>query len=268
MGRPPLTMNAWLRYDVIVRLLAARTGTHSILEIGAGGGALGSRLAERYEYVGLEPDADSFATASRRLDASPGAGTVLTIPAEDYRPDRLFDVVAAFEVLEHIEDDVGALLSWHRFLKPNGSVLLSVPAWRSKWGALDEKAGHVRRYDPSDLERVLRSSGFGTIAISLYGFPLGYVLKPMWDLLARRERRRGATLAERTSSSGRWLQPPDAAAFVTQVASAPFRRIQRPFSQRVGTGLVCLAQLEPSRTLPAGQRDSSHADGILMASRD
>jgi hypothetical protein len=114
----------------------------------------------------------------------------------------------------------------------------------------------------------LRASGFGTIAVSLYGFPLGYVLKPVWDLLALRERRRGSTLAERTSSSGRWLQPPDAAAFVTQVASAPFRRIQRPFSQRLGTGLVCLAQLEPSRTRPASQREGSHTGGNLMASRD
>jgi SAM-dependent methyltransferase len=265
MGHPPLTMNAWLRYDPIERLLAERSDVHSILEIGAGGGALGSRLAERYEYVGLEPDADSFATASRRLEALPGTGTVLNLTAEEYQPDHPFDVVAAFEVLEHIEDDVAALQSWHRFLQPNGWVLLSVPAWRSQWGASDEKAGHFRRYDPADLERVLRSSGFGKIAIALYGFPLGYVLKPIWNLLALRERRRGSTLAERTSASGRWLQPPDSAAFVTQVATAPFRRIQRPFSQtRLGTGLVCLARLEPSPALPA----SSHAGGTLTASRD
>jgi SAM-dependent methyltransferase len=247
MAHPSLTMNAWMRYDLIARLLAGRTDVRSILEIGAGGGALGSRLAERYEYVGLEPDADSFATASRRLQASPGSGTVLNVTAEEYEPDRRFDVVAAFEVLEHIEDDVATLQSWHRFLEPNGSVLLSVPAWRSQWGASDEKAGHFRRYDPSDLEQVLRSSGFGTIAVSLYGFPLGYMLKPAWNLLARRELRRGSTLAERTSASGRWLQPPDAASFVTRFASAPFRRMQRPFSQtKLGTGLVGLAQLEPS----------------------
>ena len=56
MDAPPFTLNAWLRYDLIERTLAGLDGIESILEIGAGRGALGARLATRYRYVGVEPD--------------------------------------------------------------------------------------------------------------------------------------------------------------------------------------------------------------------
>ena len=56
MDAPPFTLNAWLRYDLIERTLAGLDGIESILEIGAGRGALGARLAMRYRYVGVEPD--------------------------------------------------------------------------------------------------------------------------------------------------------------------------------------------------------------------
>ena len=53
----PLTPNAWLRYDVIRRMLPA--GVTDVLEIGCGQGSLGARLAQRYRYVGVEPDQTS-----------------------------------------------------------------------------------------------------------------------------------------------------------------------------------------------------------------
>jgi SAM-dependent methyltransferase len=242
MAHPPLTLNAWLRYDLIEHFLSSQPEVRSILEIGAGEGALGARLARKYDYVGLEPDDHSYTTASRRLAAA-GAGSVVNSPSDSYRPDRKFDVVAAFEVLEHIEDDIAALRSWRRFVRPDGWILLSVPAWRSQWGASDERVGHLRRYDPADLELALRTSGFGSIEIALCGFPLGYVLKSVWDLLAHRQGAHGS-LAERTGTSGRWLQPPERAGFVTHLVAAPFRQIQRPFAQtRLGTNIVCLARV-------------------------
>ena len=63
----PLTPNAWLRYDVITRILPA--GVRDVLEIGCGQGALGVRLAQRYHYLGLEPDEASCAVAQRRMSA-------------------------------------------------------------------------------------------------------------------------------------------------------------------------------------------------------
>src|SRR6266851_3723963 len=60
----PLTPNGWLRYDVIRRLLP--DGVTDVLEVGCGQGAFGSRLAQRYRYLGVEPDQRSWAVASQR----------------------------------------------------------------------------------------------------------------------------------------------------------------------------------------------------------
>ena len=107
---PPLSLHAWLRYDAIDRLIPA--GVRTVLEIGAGQGAVGALLAERYDYVGLEPDAASHAVAARRV----GKGEVLALGLEDYEPREPFDLVCAFEVLEHLDDDRAAVASWVRLL--------------------------------------------------------------------------------------------------------------------------------------------------------
>ena len=68
--------------------------------------------------------------------------------------------------------------------------------------------------------------------------PLGYALEAGRNLYARRATT-GGSFAERTSASGRWLQPPESAARLLQVASAPFCYAQRPFGRTgLGTGLV------------------------------
>ena len=58
-----------------------------------------------------------------------------------------FDFILAFEVLEHIEDDVSALREWWNGVKFPGHRLLSVPAHPERWNASDEWEGHFRRYE-------------------------------------------------------------------------------------------------------------------------
>jgi SAM-dependent methyltransferase len=88
------------------------------------------------------------------------------------RLDGRFDNMLAFEVLEHIEDDLGALRQWASWLKPGGRLLLSVPAHMCLWTPRDEWAGHVRRYEREALVAVLREAGFEIEAFECYGFPL------------------------------------------------------------------------------------------------
>ena len=231
-------MSAWLRFDAVERLLPA--GVRRVLEIGAGLGSAGALLAERFEYVGLEPDPVSFAIAAERVG---GAGTVLNETAEEFEPGSRFDLVCAFEVLEHCEDDQAALAGWVRHVRPGGYAMVSVPLGRDRFGPWDRKAGHYRRYDRDDVIGVFESAGLEAIEAVAYGFPLGSATAAVRDVVARREQR-WATFEERTASSGRQLQPPDRAGGVTRVVSAPFRLLQRPFSSTsLGPGIVARGRM-------------------------
>ncbi len=85
-------------------------------------------------------------------------------------------------------------------------------------------------------------AGFGDVRLLAYGFPLGYALQPMWNLLARRSDA-SASVAERTSASGRWIQPPLLLGWAWQLLSLPFRLIQRPLvGTDLGTGFVAVAR--------------------------
>ena len=238
---PPLTLHGWLRYDVVWRILDDLEDVRSVLEIGAGEGALGARFAARYDYVGLEPDRRAFLKAEERL-ARLRRGTVLNESIELVPDDSTFDLVCAFEVLEHMEDDGAALRDWLRHVRPGGRLLISVPASQSRFGPFDRRVGHWRRYDPDDLETVLARAGFRDVRVAPYGFPLGNVLNWIWNLLARRATL-DASMADRTAQSGRWFQPRESFGIATQALSLPFRLIQRPFARLgLGTGLVALAR--------------------------
>ncbi|HEY6791083.1 MAG TPA: class I SAM-dependent methyltransferase, partial [Trebonia sp.] len=115
----PLAPNAWLRFDLVERMLPA--GVTDVLEIGCGGGAFGARLAQRYNYLGVEPDIESCKVAQQRVAAG-GAGEVRNILAEDLG-DAQFDLVCAFEVLEHIDDDAAAVKDWLARVRPGGWLL-------------------------------------------------------------------------------------------------------------------------------------------------
>jgi SAM-dependent methyltransferase len=241
MSLPPLTFNAWLRHDLVWDILDGLAGVRSVLEIGAGEGAMGARLARRFAYVGLELDHRSFVKAHARI-AEPGLGRVLRGDLSALGPDEVFDVVCAFEVLEHIEDDAAALREWRGRLRPEGWLLMSVPAFQRHYGAHDRKAGHYRRYDPDGVGDLLLSGGFAHPLIRTYGFPLGYLLQWTRNAIARLGATRGSE-GELTSASGRWLQPPERLAEVTRLVTAPFRLLQRRFvDRRLGTGLVVLAR--------------------------
>jgi glycosyltransferase involved in cell wall biosynthesis len=236
----PLTPNAWLRYELVKRMLPA--GISDVLEVGCGQGALGVRLAQRYRYLGVEPDQASWAVASERISAA-GRGEVRNIAVQDLG-DSQFDLICAFEVLEHIEDDAAALKEWAGRLRANGWLLLSVPAHQRRYGPADELVGHFRRYDPGAMTALLASSGFTQIQMRQYGFPLGYLLEAGRNLIGRRRLATAGAMpaAERTAGSGRLLQPSGGLrSAATRWGTAPFRVVQQAFPN-TGTGLVVLAR--------------------------
>ena len=75
-------------------------------------------------------------------------------------PNESFDLVTALDVVEHIDDDLGALREMKRVLKPGGQLLLTVPAYRFLWGRQDDINLHKRRYVARELRGRLHAAGF------------------------------------------------------------------------------------------------------------
>ena len=71
-----------------------------------------------------------------------------------------FDVIGAFDVIEHIQDDRGVLRQIHQALMPGGHVLMTVPQHMWLWSRYDEIGCHFRRYSRAELRKKLREAGF------------------------------------------------------------------------------------------------------------
>jgi SAM-dependent methyltransferase len=238
--RPSLGANSTLRWPLIqARLDALRPET--ILELGTGTGGVAVHLASRARYVGVEPDDTSRVIAGSRI--GDGDARIVHDIAELDSGDS-FDLVCAFEVLEHILDDAGTLAQWVEYVRPGGHVLVSVPADPHRFGPWDELVGHVRRYTVDDLTKLFDAAGLVPIDVRYYGFPAGAVLDVGYNWFARRRLARSSTpadLADRTAQSARNVQLPDWVRRVNWYVMAPFRLVQRHYPER-GVGLVGFAR--------------------------
>jgi 2-polyprenyl-3-methyl-5-hydroxy-6-metoxy-1,4-benzoquinol methylase len=233
-------MTAWLRFGSIRRALAVAR-PRRLLEVGAGEGGFGAWLARHFDYVGVEPDQTSRGVARERLRAL-GRGELCEALADDDR--RRYDAVCAFEVLEHIQDDGGALRSWRERLEPRGHLLISVPAHSAKFGLSDRYVGHFRRYDRGGLRALLEAEGFEILQWHSYGAGLGHAIDRFRNFFLSR-RAATSTAAEGTALSGRLFQPKNSArALLNYLVALPFRVLQLPFaSSDIGIGYVVLARL-------------------------
>ena len=83
-----------------------------------------------------------------------------------------FDLVVLSEVLEHIQDDEGALDTVRELLGEGSWLLLTVPGDPKLWNAEDEQAGHVRRYTKEELRHKLTKRGFEIVRMINWGFPV------------------------------------------------------------------------------------------------
>lgn len=147
------------RYMAYQRELIEAHCGRSVLEIGAGLGefADGFTSRDRYVVTDVDPEAvrrmkirftNRVEVEAQQFDVD--AGSVLDEPVES---------LIAINVLEHIEDDAGALRALATSLQPNGNVILFVPGYMRLYGEFDRKVGHYRRYTPATLRDACERAG-------------------------------------------------------------------------------------------------------------
>lgn len=162
-----------------------RPSAHAeILDIGSGWGSMLPMLAKFGAVDVIEPYREAHETLQKL-----GAKEILEDDFPSSIPDRHYDLVTMFDVLEHIEDDAAAIRAIStKLLKPGGALLLTVPAHQWLWGAHDVINEHFRRYNASQIARLLQNSGLRNIRVSYcmtFLFPLA-LLRKIYTKLNRR----------------------------------------------------------------------------------
>ncbi len=160
-----------------------------VLEIGAGMGNLTKQLARRRErYVASDIDREHLRRLEKRLRHHVNLETALCdlSQAADFEPfHEAVDTVICLNVLEHIEDDLGALHNIRGALTAGGRAVILVPEGQSVYGKLDEVLGHFRRYSHEQLRGRLEEAGFAVERI----IDFNRVSRPAWYMSGRVFRR-------------------------------------------------------------------------------
>ncbi|TWI04559.1 methyltransferase family protein [Luteimonas cucumeris] len=172
----PQRFNTWSLVDELA------TGTPRRLEIAPG-------LRPRLPIAGTA-FADISAPALRQLGAHGGHAVQAQADALPYADDS-FDLLCAFDIIEHIEGDEAAMAELARVAAPGAVLLLSVPIHMAAWTVFDEFVGHHRRYEPEALLALLARHGFATQRSAAHGMQpeSTRLLKlGMWFLTHQRQR--------------------------------------------------------------------------------
>lgn len=141
----------------------------AFMEIGCGTGFVLSAIAASRKWdrlYGTELLEEGLVFARGRLS---GAAQLIQMDARSI-PDQYgnMDVIGAFDVIEHIEEDGAVLRGIHRALKPGGGLIVTVPQHQWLWSNIDELSHHVRRYSAEELRSKVRAAGFDLLFSGSY----------------------------------------------------------------------------------------------------
>lgn len=163
-----------------------------ILNVGCGPGRSSQYLSSFGEVTSVEYDKDCCEFASERTGLDIINGSITELPFQD----QSFDLVCAFDVIEHVEDDQLAVSEMKRVAKENGVLLITVPAFMSLWSHHDVINHHFRRYRIKEIERLFDQQNDGNkIFVSYFNFflfPPIYIIRQLSNLLISDKNRPGS----------------------------------------------------------------------------
>ncbi|MBV9425497.1 MAG: class I SAM-dependent methyltransferase [Solirubrobacterales bacterium] len=163
-----------------------------VLDAGCGSGRMLVELVRYAEVHGIELDEDAAQLARARGLGEVRIGRLEELPWED----GAFDLITAFDVIEHTPDDRRTLSELQRVSAPGGWLLLTVPAYQALWSQHDEVNHHYRRYGRPTLRATATDAGWRVRRMTSFN---SLLLAPAAAVrLARRRRRRSDYESELT----------------------------------------------------------------------
>lgn len=139
----------------------------NFLEIGCGTGYVLQGIRKAFPALALsgsEVLAHGLEFAAERL---PGV-ELMQMDARRIPFENSFDVIGAFDVLEHIREDDLVLSEMHRALRESGGIILSVPQHPFLWSRVDEYSHHARRYRARELREKVERAGFRVVRMTSF----------------------------------------------------------------------------------------------------
>jgi len=145
-------------------------GRPRILEFGCGTGITLARLSEWAEAFGIDASSRALAYCMKR-----GLKNLHWInPRKPFEPENPFhepfDVILLLDVLEHVEDEISLLKMLRSWLRPGGSLFVTVPAFPFLWSGEDVVSHHLRRYRISGLGTILQNAGYSIERKTYFNF--------------------------------------------------------------------------------------------------
>ncbi len=139
----------------------------TVLELGAGAGLVVENYIDRVERViAVDINRELLARIERALPRDKVRALEVDLRGDWHELAGITaDCVIALDVVEHFDDDAGFVAKMKRHLKPGGVLVVKVPAQTKLYGDMDRASGHYRRYDDSDLRRLMESHGLKTVAL-------------------------------------------------------------------------------------------------------
>lgn len=226
------------RNHCILEVVRQFSPAGTIYDIGGGNGFVALGLQHAGWDVALVEPGQGALNASRR-----GLNQVVWAALEDtgFKAGTL-PAAAAFDVIEHIENDVGFLTTIRSLLLPGGRFYCTVPAMNALWSDEDVHAGHFRRYSPTALSETLSKAGLEVEFITPF---FAWLTLPVFLLRALPFRLWGGKAAERGSvaavKSDHRL-PAALAAPVSRLHEWELSRLRRHRAIPFGTSLLCAAR--------------------------
>jgi SAM-dependent methyltransferase len=204
----------------------------SFLEVGCGTGFVLKGVSEtrpRMRLAGSEIFGDGLVFARARL---PGVN-LYQMDARQIPFEREFDVIGAFDLLEHIVEDDAVLRQMFRATRLGGGILVTVPQHRFLWSAIDEHSMHQRRYSRAELRRKVEEAGFHIQRMTSF---ISLLLPPMMYSRMRRNSSRDLQLWKEFEIS----RPLNA--ILGSILTAERAMIERGVSFPVGGSLLLIAK--------------------------